>query len=111
MERIWTNQEVHPDVAVLLYLILSIFANWLVSLDIFTNQRQKTNEEHNMKKIEKNVSNTPVEVWTKKETAMWLRVSSETVDRLRKKGLLTGKKVGGQVRFQASDVRQYWESL
>jgi excisionase family DNA binding protein len=38
------------------------------------------------------------------EVADWLRVSAETVHRLRRRGLLPARRVGGQYRYFASEV-------
>lgn len=44
---------------------------------------------------------------TEREVAERLHVSERTVGRLRERGALPFVRVGGQVRFQASDVEAY----
>lgn len=44
---------------------------------------------------------------TKKETANELSVSEMTVDRLRKNGLLSSKKVLGQVMFSLDEIARF----
>lgn len=44
---------------------------------------------------------------TKKETARELSTSEATIDRLRKEGLITSKKVLGQIMFTIDEVARF----
>lgn len=44
---------------------------------------------------------------TKKETARELGTSEATIDRLRKNGLLTSKKVLGQIMFDIGEIARF----
>lgn len=44
---------------------------------------------------------------TKKETAQELGTSEATIDRLRKNGLLTSKKVLGQIMFDIGEIARF----
>ncbi|MCL2722173.1 MAG: helix-turn-helix domain-containing protein [Treponema sp.] len=49
-------------------------------------------------------------VSNKKEAAKLLRVSTETIDRYRKKGKLPYRKIGDRVLFTESDITTFLES-
>lgn len=53
--------------------------------------------------------NNPDRLATKKEAAQILRISLRTLDYLRTSGKITYLKIGGQVRFRSSDIREYME--
>jgi excisionase family DNA binding protein len=44
---------------------------------------------------------------TKKEAADFLRISTQTLDRLRKQNLIRGVRVGGRFRFLRSDLEEF----
>lgn len=45
----------------------------------------------------------------KKEAASYLSISTCTLDRLRKQGLIKSKKIGGQIMFTASEIERFLE--
>ena len=51
-----------------------------------------------------------MELLDKKETAAILRISTVSVDRLRKRGALGSRKVGRAVRFLAKDIESFIEA-
>jgi excisionase family DNA binding protein len=44
---------------------------------------------------------------TKKEAADFLRISTQTLDRLRKQNLILGVRVGGRFRFRRSELEEF----
>lgn len=49
-------------------------------------------------------------LYKKKEAAERLSVSTSTLDRLRKQGLIKSKKVGGQIMFTSHELSNFIES-
>lgn len=51
------------------------------------------------------------ELFNKKQAASILRISTVTLDRLRQSGLLSCRKIGGQIRFLPEDLRTYLDRV
>ena len=47
----------------------------------------------------------------KKQAAAILKISTVTLDRLRQSGLLSCRKIGGQIRFLPEDLRTYLDRV
>lgn len=48
-------------------------------------------------------------LYRKKEAASYLEISTCTLDRLRKQGLIKSKKIGGQIMFKSSEIERFLE--
>jgi excisionase family DNA binding protein len=51
-----------------------------------------------------------MELYTKKQAAAVLKISTVTIDRLRHSGALPYRKIGAQVRFLPEDLQKYLET-